>query len=162
MLRTRNTEHPHQRGEYHSRSIDVSIDERNTPTSVGNTTMSASSEIHQPGTPPPAWGILIMAGTPRGFNSEHPHQRGEYAVLESSDAMGLPEHPHQRGEYTFLSLDTIVLVRNTPTSVGNTPNTSHNPVDWIRNTPTSVGNTDGVVTATEWANGTPPPAWGIL
>ncbi len=98
VFAARQAVHPHQRGEYDNLTVADRGDARFTPTSVGNTLISAKPPWYFIGSPPPAWGIPRRKGdeldrmrftptsvgntatntTPTNRSAVHPHQRGEY------------------------------------------------------------------------------------
>ncbi len=151
--------HPHLRGEYAQGGLDTE-----SPT----------------GSPPPAWGIRHQRGnfggkhrfTPTcvgnteylhetiGEEPVHPHLRGEY--LEPMDAR-VTEHgspPPAWGIRRFGRKDRGFL-RFTPTCVGNTWSTG-NTVGAASVHPHLRGEYGNAYSELTLADGSPPPAWGIL
>ena len=155
----RRTVHPHGRGEYQ----------------IGTTENETTA-----GSPPRAWGILVlvlslryrMRFTPTGVGNTclrrnslrrhpvHPHGRGEYVgfVAPLLDNHGSP--PRAWG-IKLLRLPLPVSARFTPTGVGNTPwKPAKAPTTTVHphgRGEYGIGGKFGIL-----ASGSPPRAWGIL
>ena len=174
------TVHPHMRGEYYYKANLIWLNQRFTPTCVGNTQLKQlclnRPSVHPHmrgeyknegiplavfcGSPPHAWGIPQVRTSHRQACRFTPTCVGNTKYYFTGFACA-PVHPHMRGEYVFVNISIFFAVRFTPTCVGNTDQNHKLDGNKVRFTPTCVGNTLSLAILNALISGSPPHAWGI-